>query len=157
MMNSIFFIAVRIKAFHNCFHIGAILTYLPYLRHTKRLRENSRSLDFTGGEGGIRTHGGSSPHLISSQAPSTTRTPLHWNDVTHVCCHAFYGIIFIQARQGLSLPRTGAQACTRALSDTLTAQPTQKERGCEKSNKNAFSFRGVDMPVAYQLGPAGLG
>ena len=35
------------------------------------------SLDFTGREGGIRTHGGSSPHLISSQAPSTTRTPLH--------------------------------------------------------------------------------
>jgi hypothetical protein len=61
--------------------------------------------------------------------------------VTHVCCHAFYGIIFIQARQGLSLPRTGAQACTRALSDTLTSYPTQKERGCEKSNKNAFSFR----------------
>ena len=35
------------------------------------------SLVFTGREGGIRTHGGSSPHLISSQAPSTTRTPLH--------------------------------------------------------------------------------
>ena len=35
------------------------------------------SFVISGGEGGIRTHGGSSPHLISSQAPSTTRTPLH--------------------------------------------------------------------------------
>ena len=37
----------------------------------------SEALFFNGREGGIRTHGGSSPHLISSQAPSTTRTPLH--------------------------------------------------------------------------------
>ena len=29
-----------------------------------------------GGEGGIRTHGGSSPHRFSRAAPSTTRTPL---------------------------------------------------------------------------------
>ena len=44
----------------------------------KRLRENlHEALFFNGREGGIRTHGGSSPHLISSQAPSTTRTPLH--------------------------------------------------------------------------------
>ena len=39
----------------------------------KRLRENlHEALFFNGREGGIRTHGGSSPHLISSQAPSTT-------------------------------------------------------------------------------------
>jgi hypothetical protein len=31
---------------------------------------------FHGGEGGIRTHGGSSPHRFSRAAPSTTRTPL---------------------------------------------------------------------------------
>jgi hypothetical protein len=31
---------------------------------------------FRGGEGGIRTHGGSSPHRFSRAAPSTTRTPL---------------------------------------------------------------------------------
>jgi hypothetical protein len=31
---------------------------------------------FLGGEGGIRTHGGSSPHRFSRAAPSTTRTPL---------------------------------------------------------------------------------
>ena len=44
----------------------------------KRLRGNlHEALFFNGREGGIRTHGGSSPHLISSQAPSTTRTPLH--------------------------------------------------------------------------------
>jgi hypothetical protein len=30
----------------------------------------------SGGEGGIRTHGGSSPHRFSRAAPSTTRTPL---------------------------------------------------------------------------------
>ena len=36
----------------------------------------------------------------------------------------------------------------------LTAQ---RKRGCEKSDNNAFSFRGVDMPVAYWLGPEGLG
>src|SRR5919112_145905 len=29
-----------------------------------------------GGEGGVRTHGGSSPHRFSRAAPSTTRTPL---------------------------------------------------------------------------------
>ena len=44
----------------------------------KRPRGNlHEALFFNGREGGIRTHGGSSPHLISSQAPSTTRTPLH--------------------------------------------------------------------------------
>ena len=44
----------------------------------KRLRGNlHEALFFNGREGGIRTHGGYEPHLISSQAPSTARTPLH--------------------------------------------------------------------------------
>src|SRR5215213_4390733 len=34
-----------------------------------------------GGEGGIRTHGGSSPHRFSRAAPSTTRTPLQTCEV----------------------------------------------------------------------------
>src|SRR5215212_3246261 len=51
-------------------------------RRCYRLRDfQSRALGqamrpFLGGEGGIRTHGGSSPHRFSRAAPSTTRTPL---------------------------------------------------------------------------------
>jgi hypothetical protein len=51
-------------------------------RRCYRLRDfQSRALGqamrpFRGGEGGIRTHGGSSPHRFSRAAPSTTRTPL---------------------------------------------------------------------------------
>src|SRR5829696_408886 len=51
-------------------------------RRCYRLRDfQSRALGqamrpFHGGEGGIRTHGGSSPHRFSRAAPSTTRTPL---------------------------------------------------------------------------------
>ena len=41
-------------------------------RTTRRLWPITRH----GGEGGIRTHGGSSPHRFSRAAPSTTRTPL---------------------------------------------------------------------------------
>jgi hypothetical protein len=36
-----------------------------------------------GGEGGIRTHGGSSPHRFSRAAPSTTRTPLQLEKYTN--------------------------------------------------------------------------
>ena len=58
-------------------NVPKILFFAPKWTQ-KRLRGNlHEALFFNGREGGIRTHGGSSPHLISSQAPSTTRTPLH--------------------------------------------------------------------------------
>src|SRR3712207_4771478 len=44
----------------------------PKRAHTTNHVEGERA----GGEGGIRTHGGSSPHRFSRAAPSTTRTPL---------------------------------------------------------------------------------
>ena len=86
MLHSILFFYVVVANFtasKNEFKISSaqnvpkILFFAPKWTQ-KRLRGNlHEALFFNGREGGIRTHGGSSPHLISSQAPSTTRTPLH--------------------------------------------------------------------------------
>ena len=49
-----------------CPKCAQILVFHPKIRAEKASWKAPRSLDFTGREGGIRTHGGSSPHLISS-------------------------------------------------------------------------------------------
>ena len=51
--------------------------YTPKARTLARTaRPNGSCRHGSGGEGGIRTHGGSTPHRFSRAAPSTTRTPL---------------------------------------------------------------------------------
>ena len=45
------------------------------------IADSQEPIAHCGGEGGIRTHGGSSPHRFSRAAPSTTRTPLQTREV----------------------------------------------------------------------------
>jgi hypothetical protein len=93
-------------------------------RRCYRLRDfQSRALGqamrpFRGGEGGIRTHGGSSPHRFSRAAPSTTRTPLQ------SCKYIVVPISFaVCSTRTSNLPTSSGRISRRVMARTATRLP----------------------------------
>ena len=141
------------------------MTHRPY-----RLTDSPTSRLRSGGEGGIRTHGGSSPHRFSRAAPSTTRTPLQYHKYIVAAVsfavgttHSINSRVSRERTQRRVMSKTAYGAdqsmldrhCTK--SRTSRRQVTERCKGCEDS-EGYCSVRKTGHPEARRISaqPDGL-